>query len=92
MLLQFTRIWLPAIVVLIGIVLMIAGGDDNALEGGGAIVGAGLAIWLLNWLHRIGVSGESARDEEEEARRFFDAHGHWPDEPGLGPPTRGVRR
>jgi hypothetical protein len=83
-LLSFTRVWLPAIVVTAGVVVMFVGGDDVALEGGGAIVGAGLAIWLLNVLHRMGVSGEHVRDEEEDARAFFDRWGHWPDEPGPG--------
>jgi hypothetical protein len=27
------------------------------------------------------VTGHHDRDEDEEARRFFDEHGHWPDEP-----------
>jgi hypothetical protein len=93
MLLQFTRLWLPAIVVAAGLVVMIAGGDDVALEGGGAIVGAGLAIWLLNVLHRMGASGEHVRDDEADARAFFDRWGHWPDERGPGsdsspPPPR----
>ena len=26
------------------------------------------------------ISGRSDRDREEEAREYFDAHGHWPDE------------
>jgi hypothetical protein len=26
------------------------------------------------------VTGKGDRDKEEEARRFFDEHGHWPDE------------
>jgi hypothetical protein len=26
------------------------------------------------------VTGRDDRDREEEARRFFDEHGHWPDE------------
>jgi hypothetical protein len=93
-LLQFTRVWLPAIVVTAGVAVMIVGGDDVALEGGGAIVGAGLAIWLLNVLHRVGVSGEHVRDDEAEARKFFDCWGHWPDEPGPGgdsPPQRARR-
>ena len=25
-------------------------------------------------------SGRHDRDKEEEAREYFDAHGHWPDE------------
>jgi hypothetical protein len=32
-------------------------------------------------LYRIGVAGDRDRDREEEARRFFDEHGRWPDEP-----------
>ncbi len=94
MLLQFTRVWLPAIVVFAGLCVMVLGGDDIALEGGGAIVGAGLSIWLLNVLHRMGVSGEHTRDEEAEAREFFDRWGHWPDEsgPGNGSPRGESRR
>ena len=26
-------------------------------------------------------TGHDERHEEDEARAFFDAHGHWPDEP-----------
>jgi len=26
------------------------------------------------------VTGRHDRDKEEEAREYFDAHGHWPDE------------
>lgn len=84
MLLQFTRIWLPAIVVTGGIAVMIIGGDDVAMEGGAGIVGAGLSIWLLNVLHRLGATGEVTRHEEDDARRYFDRWGHWPDEPGPG--------
>jgi hypothetical protein len=32
-------------------------------------------------LYRIGVQGDRDRDREEDARRFFDEHGRWPDEP-----------
>jgi hypothetical protein len=34
---------------------------------------------LLNVLYRIGMQGDRERDREEEARRFFDEHGRWPD-------------
>jgi hypothetical protein len=30
---------------------------------------------------------DTAREEEEAAREFLDAHGHWPDEP---PPARPI--
>jgi hypothetical protein len=26
------------------------------------------------------ITGRNDRDREEEAREYFDAHGHWPDE------------
>jgi hypothetical protein len=36
---------------------------------------------LLNLLYRISVSGDQDRAREEEARRYFDEHGQWPEEP-----------
>ena len=85
--LGFIRIWLPAIVTLAGAIVMIAGGgDDISLEGGAGIIGAGLAIWLMNVLFRVGLDNDQDRDREDAARDFFDSHGHWPDE---APPARG---
>ncbi len=77
----FVRYWLPAIVVIGGVFAMVLGPPDSGPEGGAAIVGAGLAIWVINLLFRIGVSGERDREAEDRARRYFDEHGHWPDEP-----------
>jgi len=74
------RYVLPAVVVLGGILVMAIGGNADALEGGGAIVGAGLSIALLNILFRVGVQGEEERQREDYARVFFDEHGYWPDE------------
>lgn len=88
--LTFVRIWLPAVVTLAGVVVMVAGGfDDIALEGGAGIIGAGLSIWLMNVLFRFGLGNDRDRDEEDAARDFYDAHGHWPDEPA--PPARPSR-
>jgi hypothetical protein len=77
--LQGTRYGLPALVALAGLIIMCLGGE-NDLEGGAMIIGAGLAIYFINWLFRIGVSGESEREAERLAREYFDVHGHWPDE------------
>ncbi|MCW3069614.1 MAG: hypothetical protein JWL67_2239 [Solirubrobacterales bacterium] len=71
------RYGLPAIVVLAGVVVMAMGGESE-LEGGAGIVGAGLAVYLVNWLFRIGAAGERERDAEDEARDYFSRHGRWP--------------
>jgi hypothetical protein len=70
-----------------GVILVIVrGGDETSLEGAAALWGAGLSVALLNWLHRVGVTGDSARDDEDAARSYFDRHGRWPDD--AAPPRR----
>lgn len=87
--LTFVRIWLPAVVTLAGVLVIVIGRDEIALEGGAGIIGAGLAIWLMNVLFRVGLHDDRDRDAEDAARDFFDAHGHWPDEaPPTGNPPR----
>ncbi len=77
---RFVRFGLPILICLGGIVAIGIEPDRNGLEGGLLIVSAGLSVWLLNWLYRVGVAGERERDDEDEARAFFDRHGVWPDE------------
>jgi hypothetical protein len=73
------RYGIPAVLFLAGIVISATGGSVG-LAGGAMFISAATAVLLLNVLHRIGVEGDKARDHEEEARRYFDEHGHWPDE------------
>jgi len=73
------RYGLPAALILIGVAVLLFGGEAN-LEGWALFTGAGLAVLLLNVLHRTGVAGDRERIREQEARRYFDRHGHWPDE------------
>ena len=77
-LLRTVRYILPATVVLVGLVFMALGGETD-LEGGAAVVSAGLAIYFLNWLFRAGASGDRERDAEDAARDYFGRHGRWPD-------------
>jgi hypothetical protein len=49
-------------------------------EVGVSIFGDGASVWLLNVIFRVGVQGERDRDAEDEARAYYDEHGHWPDE------------
>ncbi len=72
------RYVLPGATVLAGVIVMALGSEAD-LEGGGAIVSAGLAIYFINWLFRTGAAGEQQREREDAARRYFDEHGRWPD-------------
>jgi hypothetical protein len=73
------RYVLPAAVALGGVIVM-AFGSEADLEGGAGILGAGLAIYAMNWLYRASVDGDRVREEEEAARTYFSVHGRWPDE------------
>ena len=76
----FVRYVLPALIIVGGLIPIAIDPSGDNLEGGLGVIGAGIAVGLLNLLYRSGVSGEVHAQREEEARRFFDAHGHWPDE------------
>jgi hypothetical protein len=76
-LLRFTRYGIPALAVLAGIVAMCFG-SETSLVGGSGLIGAGLAIWLISWLYRVGVEGDRAREAEERARRYYERNGRWP--------------
>jgi hypothetical protein len=71
---------LPALVVLAGFVVLVVRRDTIGVEAWALLVGAGLSIWLLNFLYRLSISGDRDRDDEARARRYLDEHGHWPDE------------
>jgi hypothetical protein len=40
----------------------------------GGLLTVGVIFWFL-------FNDRGDREREEEARRFYDEHGHWPDEP-----------
>jgi hypothetical protein len=81
------RYGIGAVMVIAGIVLLVTV-PGTGIEGFSMAVGGGLAVLLLNLLYRMGVSGDEDRDREEDARRYFDEHGVWPDDP---PPARARR-
>ncbi|MFP5380079.1 MAG: hypothetical protein ACLGHP_10095 [Vicinamibacteria bacterium] len=83
---------LPAAVCAVAIVIVIArGGDAVGLEGAAGFLGAGLSIWLLSLLTRLGFDNEAERDAEEAAREYLDVHGRWPDEDGVDARTLEVQ-
>ena len=85
--LRFVRYGLPALLIVTGFVLLIAAPESTRYEGFSMCVGAGLSLLLLNWLFRIGATGDRERDDEEAARDYLSEHGHWPDEKPRPPRT-----
>jgi hypothetical protein len=74
------RYGLPLALLVAGVVVWATSGRVG-IAVGAMFVSAATAVLLLNVLYRMGVEGDKDRDREEDARRFFDEHGRWPDEP-----------
>lgn len=81
---RFVRYGIGGIMVIGGIVLLVVSPGGFGVEGFSMSTGGGLSVLMLNWMFRLGVSGDREREQEEAARRYFDRHGHWPDEEPTG--------
>ena len=81
----FVRWGIGGILIIVGVVLFVFNVDGFGVDGFALGAGAGGSVIMINWLFRVGVAGDHDREREEEARRFLEKHGHWPDEP---PPAR----
>jgi hypothetical protein len=78
---SWVRTWLPIAIIVSGfVVALVSGFSETGVEGGTLLVAAGLSVWLLNLLYRVGVKGDRERDEEDRARAYFDERGRWPDD------------
>jgi hypothetical protein len=71
---------LGAVMVIAGIVLVAANPGGFGVDGFAMAVGGGLAVLLINVLFRLSVSSNDDREREEQARRYLDEHGVWPEE------------
>ena len=78
------RYGLGAVMVLAGVVLLVISPATYGVDGFAMAVGGGLAVLLINFLFRLGVSGDQERAREEQARAYFDEHGEWPEDDGGG--------
>jgi hypothetical protein len=74
------RYGLPAVLIVVGFVLLFTVDGSLRWEGWAMCVGSGLAILLMNVLFRFGSAGDRERDREVEAREFYAKHGYWPGE------------
>jgi hypothetical protein len=74
------RYGIGAVMVLAGIVMLIVDPSGLGVDGFAMAVGGGLSVLLINFLFRLGVSGDREREQEERARAYFDEHGEWPED------------
>jgi hypothetical protein len=74
------RYVLPGALVFLGVLCLFVAPSSSKAEGFALFTGAGLSVLLLNLLFRMGVVGDSERDDEESARAYHEKHGRWPDD------------
>jgi hypothetical protein len=74
------RYGLPALLIVIGFVLLFTVDGSLRWEGWAMCVGSGLSILLMNVLFRYGSRGDREREPEVAAREFYAEHGYWPGE------------
>ena len=58
--------------------------NTHSLESaaGVALLIVAVIVWMLNWMFRLSVRSNEEREDEEQAREYFDRTGRWPeDEP-----------
>jgi hypothetical protein len=79
--LSATRVWVPVLIAIAGVIGIVIGHGKSAAAGAGVgLVIVALIVWMINWMFRMSVESNRDRDREEEAREYFDRHGRWPDE------------
>jgi hypothetical protein len=84
----FVRYGIGWIMVVAGFALLALNPGGFGVEGFSMSVGGGLSVLMLNWMFRLGVRGDREREHEEQARRYLERHGHWPDEEPKDPSRR----
>jgi hypothetical protein len=77
---RWLRYGLPAVLIVVGFVLLFTVEGNLRWDGWAMCVGSGLAILLMNVLFRFGSKGDQERQAEVEAREYYAEHGRWPDD------------
>jgi hypothetical protein len=81
----FVRYGIGLLTILAGVIWLIFDFGGFGLEALFGFTGAGLSIILINLLFRMGRASDREHEQHEEDWRFYERHGHWPDE---DPPHR----
>lgn len=74
-----TRIWPPAAIGVVGLLLIVVS-DSVGRAAGIVLIGVAALVVLANLLVRLGLQSERDREREQRNRRFFSRHGRWPDD------------
>jgi hypothetical protein len=84
------RVGIPVAIAVAGVALIIAGQarvrtgqgllDSSLAAIGVALIVCAIIVWMINWMFRMSIQSNRDREEEEQARRYFDEHGRWHDE------------
>jgi hypothetical protein len=75
------RFWIPLALCMVGVILLLVEDFDGfGVSAFACFAGAGSSTWLINFLWRLGISGDDERDLEALDRKYLAQHGHWPDE------------
>ena len=74
------RYGVGGVLVIVGFALLVLDPSGFGVDGFALAVGAGLSIIMLNVLYRLGVEGDAEREQEEQARRYLEEHGEWPED------------
>jgi hypothetical protein len=75
--LLLVRVTLPLTVFVVGVILVVVGGE--IAQGAGVfLIGSAVLGALANAYMRLGLHSNADREREEERRRFLDEHGRWP--------------
>lgn len=72
------RYGLPILLTVAGVYLL----ETQTDKWGGLgvmLVGTAVIVLMLNVLFRISIKSNRERSQEEQAREYYDRHGHWPD-------------
>ena len=73
------RYAVPTVVCVAAFVMFAVLPSPTNVAAGSALLGAGLAIGLMNLMFRVGAEGDEERRAEDAARDYFAQHGRWPD-------------
>ncbi|MFI5039465.1 MAG: hypothetical protein ACHQCG_05955 [Solirubrobacterales bacterium] len=66
------RYGLGGVMIVGGVVIIILNPGGLGVDGFAMAVGGGLAVLMINFLFRLGASGDLERQREEDARTYFD--------------------